>query len=87
MVWKFNFQKMSAGICRTSAEVAEMFSKIRSISVMIQCNPSISVKFRGKRKTFFGEMLKNLTLFNQKSKSSKKTSEMLQSNYENVLNS
>ena len=54
---------------------------------MIQCNPSISVKFRGKRKTFYGEMLKNLTRFNQKSKRSKKTSEMLQSNYENVLNS
>ena len=86
-LWKINFQKMSAGICWTSAEVAEMFSKIRSISVMIQCNPSISVKFRGKRKTFYGEMLKNLTRFNQKSKRSKKTSEMLQSNYENVLNS
>ena len=82
---------MSVGICRTSAEVAEMFSKIRSISVMIQCNQSISVKFRGKRKTFYGEMLKNLTRFDHKlgikSKSSKKTSEMLQSNYENVLES
>ena len=78
-----NVSRHLQNVCRSCGNVQQ-----NSINL---CNPSISVKFRGKRKTFYGEMLKKLTRFDHrlgiKSKSSKKTSEMLQSNYENVLNS
>ena len=61
MVWKVNFQRMAAGICRTSAEFAEIFSKSQYISVVQQ----ILWNSGESGKNTVGEILKNWMRFKQ----------------------